>query len=79
MSLAAFRIKLHLAQYRDKAQVWFPKWLARYATGKPLAAGLLPVTITSSVCVLVREWNLRYNGANAVRRTTGFHNGLMVG
>ncbi|MEZ6033304.1 MAG: integron integrase [Planctomycetaceae bacterium] len=44
MSLAAFRSKLHLAQYGEKDQVWFPKWLARYAAGKPLTAGLLPVT-----------------------------------
>ena len=44
MSLAAFRSKLHLAHYGEKDQVWFPKWLARYATGKPLTAGLLPVT-----------------------------------
>ena len=44
MSLAAFRSKLHLAHYGEKDQVWFPKWLARYATGKPLTAGVLPVT-----------------------------------
>ena len=44
MSLAAFRSRLHLAHYGEKDQVWFPKWLARYATGKPLTAGLLPVT-----------------------------------
>ena len=44
MSLAAFRSKLHVAQYGEKDQVWFPKWLARYAAGKPLTAGLLPVT-----------------------------------
>ena len=68
MSLAAFRSKLHLPQYREKDQVWFPKWLARYPAEKPLAAGLLPVTITSSVCVLVREWNLRYKRSE--RRTS---------
>ncbi len=44
MSLAAFRSKLHLAHYGENDQVWFPKWLARYAAGKPLTTGLLPVT-----------------------------------
>ena len=44
MSLAEFRSKLHLARYGEKDQVWFPKWLGRYAAGKQLTAGLLPVT-----------------------------------
>ena len=44
MSEVAFRRKLHVAQYGEREQVWFPKWLARYAGEKPLTAGLLPVT-----------------------------------
>lgn len=65
MSLAAFRSKLHLAHYGENDQVWFPKWLARYAAGKPLTTGLLPVTES-----LVTEFSrsLMKSGAPAWQR-----------
>ena len=44
MSLAMFRKKMHDAQYGKNDQAWFPKWLARYAAGKALNRGVLPVT-----------------------------------
>ena len=68
MSLAAFRSQLHLAHYGEKDQVWFPKWLARYAAGKPLTVGLLPVTGS-----LVMEFSrsLMQSGTPAWRRLQG--------
>jgi hypothetical protein len=44
MSLDEFRKKMHDAQFGKNDQVWFPKWLARYAAGKVLTKGVLPVT-----------------------------------
>ena len=44
MSLAIFRQRLHEAAYGENDKKWFPKWLARYADGKTLNDGLLPVT-----------------------------------
>jgi len=68
MSLAAFRSKLHLAQYGEKDQIWFPKWLARYAAGKPLTAGLLPVT---EALVIEFSRSLMRSGTPAWQRLQG--------
>ena len=68
MSLAAFRSKMHLAHYGEKDQVWFPKWLARYAAGKPLTAGLLPVT---EALVIEFSRSLKKSGTPAWQRLQG--------
>ena len=44
MSLAKFRQRLHEASYGENDKKWFPKWLARYADGKTLNDGVLPIT-----------------------------------
>ena len=68
MSLAAFRSKLHLAHYGEKDQVWFPKWLARFAGGKPPTAGLLPVT---EALVIEFSRSLLRSGTPAWQRLQG--------
>ena len=68
MSLAAFRSKMHLAHYGEKDQVWFPKWLARYAAGKPLTAGLLPVT---EALVIEFSRSFKKSGTPAWQRLQG--------
>lgn len=43
-SLARFRQRLQETSHGENDKKWFPKWLARYAGGKILNEGLLPVT-----------------------------------
>jgi len=56
------------AQYGEKDQVWFPKWLARYAAGKALTAGLLPVT---EALVIEFSRSLLKSGTPAWQRLQG--------
>jgi len=44
MSLSEFKRRLSDAAYGKNDKVWFPRWLGRYAAGKELSRGKLPVT-----------------------------------
>ena len=68
MSLAIFRQRLHVASYGENDKKWFPKWLARYADGKTLNEGVLPVT---EVLVIAFSKSLLNSGTPAWQRLQG--------
>lgn len=71
MSLAVFRERIHQGPMAENDRNWFPKWVARYADGKSLTSGFLPVTLD-----LVVEFSrsLLKSGTPAWQRLQGVHN-----
>lgn len=68
MSLTVFKQRLRDATYGKNDQKWFPKWLARYAAGKTLTNGMLPV---SEELVIQFSRSLLKSGTPAWQRLQG--------
>jgi hypothetical protein len=68
MSVSMFRERMHHATLGENDRIWFPRWVARYAEGKALTNGLLPVTQT---LVIEFSRSLLNSGTPAWQRLQG--------